>query len=428
MLAFDRLLRRLYAAADELRLDGDAFFHAQALQQLRDPLFGEDAHQVIFKREVEARGAGIALAAGASAKLVIDAARLVAFGAQNVQAADGGDLVVLFISLRFVAAECFGPLVSRDGVFIAVVVENRNRAVFLRTLNLALSHAQLLGDSFLHHLLLGHEFGIATEQNVGTAARHVGSDGDHALAAGLGHKFSFALVEFGVQYNVLLEAFLLQQIRKPLGFFYRCGAHQYGLAFLGQLLNLVGDGKVFFLLRTKNDVGILQPQHLLVGGNDGHFQLINFVKLGCFRFRSAGHARELLEHAEVILEGDGGERLVLALDLDAFLGLDRLVKAVRPASAGHHAPGKVVDNDDFAVFHHVLHVAAIERVRLDRGFDVMLERPVLRIGDVADAEQALDFPPALVGDRDVAVLFVDHKVTGELRRFAGSYLKFLAFL
>ena len=124
VLAFDRLLRRLDAAGDQLRLDGDAFFHAQPLQQVRDPLFGEDAHQVIFEREIEARGAGIALAAGASAKLVVDAARLVAFGAENVQAADGGDFVVFFVGLRLVAVEGLGPLVGRHGVFVAVVVED----------------------------------------------------------------------------------------------------------------------------------------------------------------------------------------------------------------------------------------------------------------------------------------------------------------
>ena len=57
-----------------LRLDGHAFFHAEALEQRADPLLGEDAHEVVFEREIEARGAGIALAAGAAAELVVDAA------------------------------------------------------------------------------------------------------------------------------------------------------------------------------------------------------------------------------------------------------------------------------------------------------------------------------------------------------------------
>ena len=56
-------------------------------KQRADPLLGEDAHQVVFEREIEARCAGIALAAGAATKLVVDAARLVALGAQDEEAA-----------------------------------------------------------------------------------------------------------------------------------------------------------------------------------------------------------------------------------------------------------------------------------------------------------------------------------------------------
>ena len=39
-----------------------------------------------------------------------------------------------------------------------------------------------------------------------------------------------------------------------------------------------------------------------------------------------------------------------------------------------------------------------------------------------------DLLPALVGDGDVAMLFVDHKVAGELRGFAGSDFKLFALL
>ena len=67
----------------------------------------------------------------------------------------------------------------------------------------------------------------------------------------------------------------------------------------------------------------------------------------------------------------------------------------------------------------------IERVRLDRSLDVMLEVPVLRIGNVANAQKLFDLFPAFVGDRDVAVLFVDHVVAGQLRRFAGRARQFL---
>ena len=47
--------------------------------------------------------------------------------------------------------------------------------------------------------------------------------------------------------------------------------------------------------------------------------------------------RKLLVHAEIVLEGDRGERLILALDLHAFFGFYRLVQTVRPAPARHRA-------------------------------------------------------------------------------------------
>ena len=93
VLAFDGLLRGFDAPRDHARLDRHAFFHAKPLQQVRHPLLGEDAHQVVFEREIETRGTRIALAAGASAKLVVDAARFVALGAENVQAAGRDDFL-----------------------------------------------------------------------------------------------------------------------------------------------------------------------------------------------------------------------------------------------------------------------------------------------------------------------------------------------
>ena len=87
--------------------------------RVRDPLLGEDAHQVIFEREIEAGRAGIALAAGAATQLVVDAARFVAFGAEDVQSASGDHFVVLSVGLLFVAGEDFVPLLGGNHVLIA---------------------------------------------------------------------------------------------------------------------------------------------------------------------------------------------------------------------------------------------------------------------------------------------------------------------
>ena len=87
------------ALRDHAVLDRHALFHAEPLHQAGDAVGAEDAHQVVFERQVEARRARVALPAGAAAQLVVDAPRLVALGADDVQAAGVDDLVVLGVGL-----------------------------------------------------------------------------------------------------------------------------------------------------------------------------------------------------------------------------------------------------------------------------------------------------------------------------------------
>ena len=93
------------------------------------------------------------------------------------------------------------------------------------------------------------------------------------------------------------------------------------------------------------------------GRDDDDVELVDLVELLRLGHGRTGHAGELVVHAEVVLQGDRrvGDRLLL--DLDAFLGLDRLVQAVRPAPAEHQAAGEVVDDDHLAVLDDVVAVA-----------------------------------------------------------------------
>ncbi len=170
----------------------------------------------------------------------------------------------------------------------------------------------------------------------------------------------------------------------------------------------------FSFVGAVDDVGVLDAQQRLVGGDDDDIELVDLLELGGFGFSRAGHAAELLIEAEVVLEGDGGEGLVFLADVDAFLGFDGLMQTIGPAAAGHEAAGEGVDDDDLAVLDHVVDVALVESVGLDAGFDVVLEIPVFGVGDVVDAEQLFDGDPAVVGDADGAVFLVDDVVAGEI--------------
>ena len=154
---------------------------------------------------------------------------------------------------------------------------------------------------------------------------------------------------------------------------------------------------------------------------------VEVVDLGELRrlgFGGAGHARQLLVLAEVVLEGDGGERLVLALDLHLLLGLDRLVQAVAPAPARHQAAGELVDDDDAAVLDHVVDVEPEQRVRAQRLVDVVEQRHVGRVVEAVRAghqpmrEHLLGLGHAGLGQRHRLVLLVDDVVAGRLELLA----------
>ena len=143
----------------------------------------------------------------------------------------------------------------------------------------------------------------------------------------------------------------------------------------------------------------------LLVGIDDDVELVDLVELVGLGVGGAGHAGQLLVEAEVVLERDRRQRLVLFLDLDVLLGLDRLVQAVRPAAARHHAAGELVDDEDLAVLDQVVDVALVERVRAQRLVHEVQRLDVLRVVEVADAEPLLDALDAVVGqDRRVRLL------------------------
>ena len=96
-----------------------------------------------------------------------------------------------------------------------------------------------------------------------------------------------------------------------------------------------------------------------------HADLVDLVELGGLGLRRTGHAGELVVEAEVVLQGDRGEGLVLLLDLDAFLGLDRLVHALVVAAAVQDAAGELVDDQHLAVVDDVVLVPLVELLGLD---------------------------------------------------------------
>ena len=149
-------------------------------------------------------------------------------------------------------------------------------------------------------------------------------------------------------------------------------------------------------------------------GDDHGFESVDALEFEGLGIRRPGHARELLVHAEIVLEGDRGKRLVFLLDRHAFLGLDGLMQTFRPAAAAHQTAGEFVDDDDFAILHDVVLVLEEQRVRAQRRIDMMHQHDVAGIVQAAAfgqqaqfVQHGLDFFVPRLGQQHLARLFVD---------------------
>ena len=98
--------------------------------------------------------------------------------------------------------------------------------------------------------------------------------------------------------------------------------------------------------------------------------------------------------AEVVLQGDRGERLVLFADRHLLLGLDRLVQALGVAAPVEDAAGELVDDQHLAVFDDVLVVLVVQRLGASAWMQVVDEGAVGVLVEVVDVERLLDLGDA----------------------------------
>jgi len=148
-------------------------------------------------------------------------------------------------------------------------------------------------------------------------------------------------------------------------------------------LNLFEDGVILLALGLVNRIVRVFARHRPVGGDDKHAQLVDVKELGGLGFRRAGHARQLVVKAEIVLDGNRRQRLRLTLDLNLLLGLNRLVQAVAPPPPRHQAARVFVHDDDLVALDDILHVLLVQTIRLEQlgngmnalgfGFKLLLE-------------------------------------------------------
>ena len=420
----DPLLRGLDGAVQPGVGDRLALGHAERLHDRVETVAGENAQQVVLARQIEFRHAGVALPTGAATELIVDAAAFVAFGAEHEKAAGGERLLLLYGDVRLELGFLGGFRLGRD----------LQRHVAL-----------------LQHPLLHPHLEVAAQLDVGAASGHVGGDGDRARQARVRHDIGFLLVlarvqdvvrnaaqpglvgdviggvadlfrllglsgVFGLQRArgfdlVLIAAQEIGQLLRP---FDRHGADQDGLTGQMALGDLARDRLVLLGVGAIDLVVVVLALDRPVGRHLQYVHLVDVAELLRLGRGGAGHARQLLVQAEVVLDGDRGQGLVLGLDLDAFLGLDGLMQAFGQAAPRHHAAGELVDQDDLFALDDVVLVALVQGVGAQGLVGVVHQADVggvIQAGGVlgemaALLQRLLDPLRPFFGQQDLLLLFV----------------------
>ena len=199
-----------------------------------------------------------------------------------------------------------------------------------------------------------------------------------------------------------------------LGVLDRRRPDQHRLSALVAVLDVRDDRADLLGQRPVHLVVLVLPHHRHVRRDHDGLEMVDLLELERLGVRRARHAGELPVHAEIVLERDRRQRLVLALDRHALLRLHRLVQAVRPPAPGHQPAGELVDDDDFAVLHDVVLVAMEERVRAERRVQVVHEPDVVRVVEARPGHQEprgrqhlLGALVALLGQQHLVRLLVD---------------------
>ncbi len=389
-------LGALNGVGHHARLNGHIVLNLQAVHHGGKPFAAKKAHQIVLQGDVEPAFARVSLAAGAAPQLVVNAAALMALGANDIEAAQRLDLLGLRGNLGFVFPVKPGKgLPGLQNVRVLCVAERGSL------------HQQLLAVALFAHFGLGHKLRVAAQADVRAASGHVGGDGHRSFAARLGHNLGFLLVELGVK-HLMLHAAGLQQLAEHLRLLDGNGAHQNRLAFLVVLHNVLNHRLELGLGGFVNHVRAVLPDHGPVGGNLHHVQLVDFREFLLLGHGRAGHAGELLVHAEIVLKGDGGQGFALPGHLHALLGLNGLVQALVKPAAVHQAAGEFIDDDNLAVLHHIILVPVHNAPGPDSLVHPVLNQDIFRVRKVFQVEELLGLFHALAGQGAGLELFVDN--------------------
>ena len=248
----------------------------------------------------------------------------------------------------------------------------------------------------------------------------------------------------------------LQQFRD----FDRSCTNEHRTAGIAQAFDFLDYCSIFFFLGLVNTVVEVKAGDGTVCGNGHNIEFVDVPQLTSFGFGRTCHTRQLVIHAEIVLQCDSGKCLCSGFYLNTFFGFDCLVQTVAITAAFHDTACLLVNNLDFVVVDHIFNIFFKECICFEQlshcvhtfGFhSIVLHQFVFALLTLCDVGNsfgfrklcrdvgkhkelgvinlACQFVNTLVGEFNAAVFLIDYKVEriGHLGHFATIVLQEIGF-
>ena len=164
-----------------------------------------------------------------------------------------------------------------------------------------------------------------------------------------------------------------------------------------------------------DEVCLIESRNFSIRWNGNDTESVGIHEFSRLGRGGTGHTGKLVVHAEVVLQGDRCEGLILLFDLDALFCLDCLVDTFRPTATLENSTGELVNDLYVSALDDVILVAAVQLFRLQRHRELVDEVCLHVVVEVLDSEGLLDlFDAGLERNNNSLVFFnLVINVTGE---------------
>ena len=255
---------------------------------------------------------------------------------------------------------------------------------------------------------------LTAELDVCTTTGHLGGDGDVTGATRFGDDGGLGFMVLGVEDRALHTAGC-KGLGDAFGSGDVLGADELGLAGLLNGEDVLDDGGVALLVGGVDAVGLVEALGRHVRVDDRDLQAVELAQLVPGRQGGACHAADGWIHADQGLDGDLVEDAPAVGDAQPLLRFYRGLQTVGPALEVGDAAPRTVDEGDGTVLNDVMNVPDEQvlgvqgDVDLDERLTGVLAVLALRVQGV-DAEGVLDELRPLIREEDVAAVRGDGEV------------------